>query len=53
MEKGEITLESFDLLEVTTPTEDGVPAFEGATALLEGMDNIFMTTSTPDTVFAS
>ncbi|XP_036099793.1 developmental pluripotency-associated protein 4 [Molossus molossus] len=53
MEKGETTLESLGLPEGIAPTEEGVPALEGATALLEGMDNVFMTSATPEAVFAS
>lgn len=54
MKKEEMTLKSFGLPEGTVPLEEGVPAPEGgATALLEGMDHIFVATSTPDAVFAS
>lgn len=54
MKKEEMTLKSFGLPEGTVPLEEGVPAPEGgATALLEGMDHIFVTTSTLDAVFAS
>ncbi|XP_066097403.1 developmental pluripotency-associated protein 4 [Saccopteryx bilineata] len=47
LEKGNITLEGFDLPGVTASSE------QGATALLEGMDSVVVTTSTPDAVFAS
>ncbi|XP_016067992.1 PREDICTED: developmental pluripotency-associated protein 4 [Miniopterus natalensis] len=54
MRKEKKTLKRLGLPEVTAPLEEGMPGLEGgATALLEGMDNIFVTTSTPDAVFAS
>lgn len=53
VEKGEMVLEGFGLPEVIAPLEVGVPALEGAAALLEGMDNVFMTSATPEAVFAS
>lgn len=53
MEKEEMTLESSNILEVTAPPEEGAPALEGSTALLEGVDNVIVTTPAPDAVFAS
>ncbi|XP_036984543.2 developmental pluripotency-associated protein 4 [Artibeus jamaicensis] len=51
MEKEGMTLESFGLPEMIAPPEEGVPG--GATALLERMDGVVVTTSTPEAVFAS
>ncbi|KAM8771056.1 developmental pluripotency-associated protein 4 [Rhynchonycteris naso] len=53
MEKGKITLEGFDLPDVTASSKQEMPALQGATALLEGIGSVVVTTSTPDDVFAS
>lgn len=53
MEKEEMTLESSDILEVTALPEEGAPALEGSTALLEGVDHVIVTIPAPDAVFAS
>ncbi|KAK1343869.1 hypothetical protein QTO34_014424 [Cnephaeus nilssonii] len=53
MQQGEMTLDSFGLPELPAPLVGGPAPEGGAAALLEGMDNIFVTTSTPDDVFAS
>nr|XP_045042497.2 developmental pluripotency-associated protein 4-like [Desmodus rotundus] len=53
MEKEGMTLESFGLPEVTALPEEGMPGLGGATSLPEGMDNVAMTTSTPEAVFTS
>lgn len=47
-----MTLESSDPPEVTAPLEEGAPAPEGSTALLEGTGNAG-TISAPNAVFAS
>ncbi|XP_036912719.1 developmental pluripotency-associated protein 4 [Sturnira hondurensis] len=51
MEKEGMTLDSFGLPEGTASPEEVVPG--GATALLERMDSVVVTTSTPEAVFAS
>ncbi|XP_006106698.1 developmental pluripotency-associated protein 4-like [Myotis lucifugus] len=53
MQKGEMSLDSSGLPELTGPLVGGPAPDGGATALLERMDNVFVTTSTPDDVFAS
>lgn len=54
MQKGEMTLDRFGLPELIAPLVGvGKAPDRGAAALLEGMNNIFVTTSTLDDVFTS
>ncbi|XP_036278684.1 developmental pluripotency-associated protein 4-like [Pipistrellus kuhlii] len=53
VQQGEMTLDSFALPELTASPKGGAASDGDAAALLEGMDNLFVSTSTPDDVFAS
>lgn len=46
-------LESSHPSEVTAVLKEGASVLEGSTALLDEMDNVVMTSSTPNAVFAS
>ncbi|XP_016017930.1 developmental pluripotency-associated protein 4 isoform X2 [Rousettus aegyptiacus] len=53
LKRGEIMLESSHPSEVTAVLKEGASVLEGSTALLDEMDNVVMTSSTPNAVFAS